>query len=88
MANPLNARAWVIQERLLSRRILHFTQERIYWECLEEKSCEGLLSLPGNLIRQTSTLLLQTEVIITQLKKAIVLDTTGIYFKALYLKPL
>jgi hypothetical protein len=29
MANPLNARAWVMQERLLSPRILHFTQERM-----------------------------------------------------------
>ncbi|CVL08008.1 related to tol protein [Fusarium mangiferae] len=77
MANPLNARAWVMQERLLSRRIVHFTQERIYWECLEEKSCEGLSSLSGNLIRQTSTLLLRTEVDIMYLKNIVLSEATG-----------
>ncbi|KAI0113323.1 heterokaryon incompatibility protein-domain-containing protein [Daldinia grandis] len=30
---PLNTRGWVMQERLLSRRILHFGAEMIYWEC-------------------------------------------------------
>jgi hypothetical protein len=29
----LNQRGWVLQERLLSRRILHFTVEQVYWEC-------------------------------------------------------
>ncbi len=31
--SPLNDRAWVFQERLLSRHILHFGSEMIYWEC-------------------------------------------------------
>lgn len=30
---PLNQRAWVLQERFLSRRILHFSSHRIYFEC-------------------------------------------------------
>ncbi|KAK9776479.1 putative Heterokaryon incompatibility domain-containing protein [Seiridium cardinale] len=30
---PLNTRAWVVQERLLSQRILHFTANGIFWEC-------------------------------------------------------
>lgn len=30
---PLNQRAWVYQERLLSPRILHFGVDEIYWEC-------------------------------------------------------
>ena len=30
---PLNKRAWVLQERALSRRILHFTKNQTYWEC-------------------------------------------------------
>ena len=32
-ASSLNRRGWVAQERLLSRRILHFTEERVFWEC-------------------------------------------------------
>ncbi|KAH8590213.1 heterokaryon incompatibility protein-domain-containing protein, partial [Bisporella sp. PMI_857] len=30
---PLNTRGWVLQERLLSRRVLHFATDQIYWEC-------------------------------------------------------
>ncbi|KAF8854559.1 hypothetical protein BDZ45DRAFT_747370 [Acephala macrosclerotiorum] len=30
-ASPLNRRAWVTQERILSRRILHFSQGMIHW---------------------------------------------------------
>ncbi|KAL8715179.1 MAG: hypothetical protein Q9220_001137 [cf. Caloplaca sp. 1 TL-2023] len=30
---PLSDRAWVFQERHLSRRILHFTKHQIFWEC-------------------------------------------------------
>lgn len=30
---PLNGRAWVMQERMLSRRIVHFTSGLLYWEC-------------------------------------------------------
>lgn len=32
---PLNQRAWVMQERHLSPRILHFTRQQIFWECNE-----------------------------------------------------
>lgn len=31
--SPLNKRAWAVQERLLSPRILHFGAEMLYWEC-------------------------------------------------------
>jgi len=34
-AAPLNTRAWVFQERYLSPRLLHFTDEVVYWECEE-----------------------------------------------------
>jgi hypothetical protein len=37
---PLNSRAWVSQERQLSRRILHFTRTQLFWECYECKACE------------------------------------------------
>ena len=32
---PLDRRAWVLQERLLSPRILHFGSQQMYWECAE-----------------------------------------------------
>ncbi|KAI1125892.1 heterokaryon incompatibility protein-domain-containing protein [Nemania abortiva] len=31
-----NTRGWVMQERLLSRRIVYFGQHQIFWECNEE----------------------------------------------------
>jgi hypothetical protein len=31
---PLNKRAWVLQERALSRRTLYFGTSGIYWDCL------------------------------------------------------
>ncbi|CAN9101514.1 unnamed protein product [Alternaria alternata] len=37
---PLNQRAWVSQERQLSRRLLHFTSTQIFWECYENVACE------------------------------------------------
>ncbi|RYN15517.1 hypothetical protein AA0115_g13022 [Alternaria tenuissima] len=33
VASRLNRRGWVAQERLLSRRMLHFTEEGVFWEC-------------------------------------------------------
>jgi hypothetical protein len=37
---PLNTRGWVMQERLLSRRILHFGSDMIYWECCIRSASE------------------------------------------------
>jgi hypothetical protein len=37
---PLNERAWVFQERVLSPRILHFGSRQILWECRELNACE------------------------------------------------
>lgn len=39
---PLNSRAWVLQEMLLSPRILHFGENQIYWQCQELQACEAL----------------------------------------------
>jgi Heterokaryon incompatibility protein (HET) len=36
---PILTRAWVYQERLLSRRVLHFTAQEIQWECRENTKC-------------------------------------------------
>jgi hypothetical protein len=33
VASSLNRRGWVAQERLLSRRVLHFSEEGVFWEC-------------------------------------------------------
>lgn len=46
---PLNSRAWVVQERLLSSRIVHFGAEQVFWECQELAACE---SFPAGLPRQ------------------------------------
>lgn len=37
---PLYKRAWVNQERQLSRRVLHFTDTQLFWECYECLACE------------------------------------------------
>jgi hypothetical protein len=36
----LNKRGWVLQERALSRRTMHFTETQTYWECGEGVWCE------------------------------------------------
>lgn len=36
----LSSRAWVLQERMLSTRILHFTYSELAWECDTELKCE------------------------------------------------
>ncbi|KAH7304597.1 heterokaryon incompatibility protein-domain-containing protein [Stachybotrys elegans] len=40
--SALNKRAWVLQERALSRRTIHFTASQIYWECGDGVRCETL----------------------------------------------
>lgn len=37
---PLNQRAWVLQERLISPRIVHFTDTQVLFECFEFKASE------------------------------------------------
>jgi hypothetical protein len=37
---PVHQRAWVLQERLMSRRVLHFGRNRIIWECKETLKAE------------------------------------------------
>ena len=42
----LNTRGWVLQERALSRRTIHFTSTQAYWECgYEGIHCETLAKL-------------------------------------------
>ena len=45
--SPLGKRAWVLQERILSRRSLHFSSQ-LFWECKETTACETFPGwLPG-----------------------------------------
>lgn len=46
---PLNRRGWVLQERLLSRRVMHFTRSGVYWECTSSIANDIYpLHLPGD----------------------------------------
>lgn len=37
---PLASRGWTFQERALSKRVIHFTQQEVLWECMENSQCE------------------------------------------------
>ncbi|CEI59924.1 hypothetical protein FVEN_g8270 [Fusarium venenatum] len=37
---PLNQRGWVLQERILPPRALHYGQHQLLWECRELDACE------------------------------------------------
>lgn len=38
--DPLSLRAWTLQERLLSRRVLTYSENELEWHCLTQKTCE------------------------------------------------
>jgi hypothetical protein len=38
---PVNKRGWVLQERLMSPRVLHFCEDQVAWECREFDAAEG-----------------------------------------------
>lgn len=44
----LNKRGWVFQERVLSRRTIHFTSAQMYWECGGGIQCETQARLRNN----------------------------------------
>ncbi len=47
---PLNHRAWVQQERFLAPRVVHFSYDQIWWQCLEAKASEAFpFGLPFDL---------------------------------------
>lgn len=44
---PLLERGWVFQERILSRRIIYFTEEELVWECTQHRVCECSRASPS-----------------------------------------
>ena len=50
--SPLNQRAWVLQERYLSPRVLHFGGTQVLWECRMRDCCE---SFPNGLPKVVET---------------------------------
>ncbi|GKT41071.1 uncharacterized protein ColSpa_01252 [Colletotrichum spaethianum] len=41
---PLNTRGWVLQERVISPRVAHFTSDQVIWDCLELTAAETVPS--------------------------------------------
>lgn len=48
----LNTRAWVLQERVLSRRIIHFSINHTYFECGQGVNCESLTRMSSQVRMQ------------------------------------
>ncbi|KAF3811070.1 hypothetical protein GCG54_00010406 [Colletotrichum gloeosporioides] len=40
LSQPIDSRGWTMQERLMSRRVLHFTSDEMAWECDTLTECE------------------------------------------------
>lgn len=38
---PAAKRAWIFQEHVLSRRLIHFTHDQLMWECQSNVTCES-----------------------------------------------
>ncbi|KAK8058939.1 hypothetical protein PG994_009387 [Apiospora phragmitis] len=53
LARRLGTRAWVVQERFLSPRTVHYLENRLVWECSESFTLEGLPA--GVNLRQNAT---------------------------------
>ncbi|KAM7222946.1 hypothetical protein V8F06_001502 [Rhypophila decipiens] len=57
----VNTRAWVVQERLLSPRVVHFCQKQLYWECTELQASETFpFGLPDHGLHQYARIKLES----------------------------
>jgi hypothetical protein len=46
----INGRGWVLQERLLAPRVLHFGRDQLFWECCRKEAAECYpYQLPGEI---------------------------------------
>jgi hypothetical protein len=41
LSGPLLDRGWVVQERIMARRNIHFGSQQLYWECSQNDACES-----------------------------------------------
>ncbi|KAK0616545.1 heterokaryon incompatibility protein-domain-containing protein, partial [Immersiella caudata] len=51
--SPLHTRAWVLQERILSPRTIHYDKDQMLWECRRVRRCET--GVPESAINVSST---------------------------------
>ena len=60
---PLNRRAWALQERVLSPRVLIYGCWQMYWQCQSQQSCDGGSTerIHGNEMGLSEISFLQTE---------------------------
>jgi hypothetical protein len=42
---PLAKRGWVVQERILSKRIIYYGQDQLYWDCAEGRQSECAINV-------------------------------------------
>lgn len=63
IGNPINRRGWVLQERLLSHRIIHFGPQQVFWECRQLLACE---TFPEGLPKTIPQTLARAATMITQ----------------------
>lgn len=40
-SSVLTRRAWIVQERVFATRVIHFTNQQLFWECLTMEACEA-----------------------------------------------
>ena len=59
---PLTNRAWVFQERMLSKRNLHFTPKHLLWECNSFSTFEGSVLVDVDLSKRAVPLLSEEEI--------------------------
>ncbi len=58
---PLNARGWVLQEHIFSRRLIHFAADQTYWECDKHFRCEDGSEITGEVDMDFETVSFQRD---------------------------
>ena len=58
--SPLNGRAWVCQERILSPRTIHFSESQLFWECLHSITAEDNIHHQGTQYEGTNSIINMT----------------------------